>query len=56
MSDSFAVAMAFLIAIAMFCFGWVFSASTISTECQMLHSFYVGDKTFHCIEKAKKSS
>jgi hypothetical protein len=56
MRDSFAVGMCILITISAFALGWAFSASTISTECQRLHSFYVGDKTFHCIEKIKRQS
>ncbi len=29
-------------------FGWLFAHSTISTECQKLNSFYVGDKVYNC--------
>jgi hypothetical protein len=29
-------------------FGWLFAHSNISTECQKLNSFYVGDTVFNC--------
>lgn len=32
-------------------FGWVLAHQTVSTECQRLGAFYVGDKTFECKEK-----
>jgi len=29
-------------------FGWIVAHSNISTECNKLNSFYVGDKVYHC--------
>ena len=29
-------------------FGWILAHSNISTECNKLNSFYVGDKVYHC--------
>ena len=29
-------------------FGWIFAHSSVATECEKLHSFYLGDRTFQC--------
>lgn len=31
--------------------GWTLSQKSVSSECQRLGAFYVGDKTFECKEK-----
>jgi hypothetical protein len=36
---------------AMFAFGWVASASTISWECRKIGTFYVGSTVFTCEKK-----
>ena len=32
-------------------FGWMIAHNTISVECDRLGAFYVGTKTFWCVEK-----
>jgi hypothetical protein len=36
---------------AMFAFGWVASASTISWECRKIGTFYTGSTVFTCEKK-----
>jgi hypothetical protein len=31
--------------------GWVIAHNTVSHECDRLGAFYVGDKTFWCVQK-----
>ncbi len=30
--------------------GWVVAHGVVATECERLGSFYVGEKTFHCVK------
>lgn len=38
----------FIGAVVSYEFGWIYAHETVSTECQRLGAFYVGDKTFEC--------
>ena len=42
-----------VVAVALFLFGWVASASTIGRECRDLKAFYVGEKVYECKLKEK---
>lgn len=34
--------------------GWMFAHSTVAAECERLGSFYVGNKTYKCVEVGDK--
>jgi hypothetical protein len=42
------------LALLIFSFGWVGSATTISIECKKLGAFYVGSNVYTCEVKDKK--
>jgi hypothetical protein len=54
MDNLFGGIMIGLIGFSLFCFGWAFAHSTVSTECQKLQSFYIGEKVFECKLKDKQ--
>jgi len=47
-TDALTTALAMLVGLALFIFGWIFSASTIANECKKLNAFYVSEKVFEC--------
>jgi hypothetical protein len=53
MNDWFVGVLHITVAIFVFCFGWLSSASTIGWECSNMNLFYVGNKVYECKLKEK---
>ena len=49
--DIFAAAMISLCVFSVFAFGWAFAHNEVSTECDRLGAFYVGNKTYTCVRR-----
>ena len=55
MNDWFIGATSVAIAVFVFVFGWMMSASTIGWECRNMSAFYVGEKVYECKLKEKNT-
>jgi hypothetical protein len=53
MNDWFIGAISVAVAVCVFAFGWMVSASTIGWECRNMGAFYVGEKVYDCKPKEK---
>lgn len=52
MNDAFSAAMCILLMFVIFICGWAVAHNTVSTECERLGAFYVGETVYEC--KAKQ--
>jgi hypothetical protein len=55
MNDWFIWATHVVVAVCIFIFGWILSASTIGRECRIMGMFYFGDKVYDCKLKEKNT-
>ena len=53
--DWFIGAVSVVVAVFIFVFGWMASASQIGWECRNMGTFYVGEKVYECKLKEKNT-